>query len=158
MKRVSKVLLGTAVVAIGFVSLSAFGGHGFWHHGELTKEKAEHIATFMVDRMLDDVKATDQQRVQINAIKDQRVRDTVAFVQANKPVKAALLTAWESETPDAKAIHALIDQRIDALRTMAHQAVDDAMEVHQVLKPEQRATIAAHVREHVGCGAEEEKK
>ena len=44
---------------------------------------------------------------------------------------------------------ALVDARIDAMRTMAHEAVDAAAEVHATLTPEQRAQVSKRLRRHL---------
>jgi protein CpxP len=151
MTRTRKILAGAGLLVAGFVTLSAFGGHGGWGgHGELTPERAQRFATFMVDNMLDDVNATPQQRTQVHALKDQRVQDVVAFSQRNRAAKTELLKEWQSNQPDAKAVHALIDQRIDDLRAMAHRMADDGLELHHLLTPPQRAELAERAESHMG--------
>ena len=59
--------------------------------------------------------------------------------------------AWRErrDEPDAKKLHALVDERVDEMRALAHQAVDSAIELHGVLTPEQRAEIAKRVEERM---------
>jgi Spy/CpxP family protein refolding chaperone len=58
---------------------------------------------------------------------------------------AALLDAWKSETPDAAKLHALVDQRADEMRKLAHEAVDAGIEVHGILTPDQRAKLTKKI-------------
>ncbi len=150
MRRTGKIAVGVVVAAIGFVTLSAFGGPGHWRHGQFSEEHAQKFATFIVDKSLDDVNATDAQRTQINALKDQVVRDMSVAVKARKETAQKLLVQWESDKPDAKAVHAAIDERIEEMRKVAHQAADDALQVHEILTPGQRATLTAKIKSRMG--------
>ncbi len=65
--------------------------------------------------------------------------------QDGEPLHGEVLAQWESANPDRARLHALVDQRIDAMRAFAHQAVDAGIEVHGVLTPEQRAKLEKKV-------------
>ena len=56
---------------------------------------------------------------------------------------------WIKDEPDADRVHAIIDERIEAFRAVAHKAADEALATHALLTPEQRAEIGERIREHM---------
>jgi protein CpxP len=135
------VILGGATVLAGF----AGGCHG--HHGVHGRDPAAMAAfvTARVDDALDDLDATPAQRTRIHAIKDRLLAAARATHDGRDADHAALLAAWRSSNPDRAALLARVDARIDQLRALAHEAVDDAIEVHATLTPEQREKVARKV-------------
>jgi Spy/CpxP family protein refolding chaperone len=106
------------------------------------------MAAFVNNRLedaLDDLDATPQQRDRIHAIKDRLVESAKSAHLGTDDAHEALLAAWKSENPDAKQLHALVDERVDAMRALAHQAVDAGVEAHGVLTPEQRAKVTKKI-------------
>jgi Spy/CpxP family protein refolding chaperone len=139
-----KRTLATLVAgAAGLVLLSGFAG-GCGHHPR-TADEISAAVTSHVDDALDDLKATDAQRQQIHAIKDRLLAEGLALRQAGEPVHQEVLAQWNSANPDRARLHALVDERIDALRAFAHDAVDAGVDVHDVLTPEQRAQVTQKV-------------
>ena len=106
----------------------------------------QDCVTAHLDDALDDLKATDAQRAQIQALKDKLLKDGQALHQGQADAKKALLAQWDSATPDRAAVHALVDARIDAIRAFAHEAADAGLDLHGILTPEQRAQIAKKVQ------------
>lgn len=138
-----KILVTLAAAGLGLVALAALTGfrHGGWHRGH----SPEQVNAFVTDRLedaLDDLDATDAQRQQILAVKDRLLADGLAAREGHGQVKQELLAQWKSDRPDAARLHALVDARVDAMRALAHQAVDTGVEVHGILTPEQRAQLA----------------
>lgn len=132
----SRLLLAAGCLA-GLAVLGGFAG-GCGHR---PRDPAE-MAAFVKDRVddaLDDLSATDAQRQQVQAVADRLLASGRALHQDGEPLHAEIKAQWESPNPDRARLHALVDQRIDALRAFAHQAVDAGIEVHDVLTPEQRA-------------------
>ncbi len=139
-----KPIPSMTLALVAFALLTGFrgGGCGARHHDPAAMFRAH------VDDMLDDVNATDAQRAQIDAIADQLLMQGKTLAQGQKDARAALLAQWDAGQPDPAKVHALVDQRIDALRALAHQAADGAIQAHGILSPEQRAQISkkAHRR------------
>jgi hypothetical protein len=52
-----------------------------------------------------------------------------------------ILAQWRSDTPDAATLRAAVDREVDGLRARAHRALDDVLELHAILDPEQRADV-----------------
>ncbi len=125
--------------AVAVIALAGFGRCG----GPNPHDPAQRAAfvSDRVDDMLDDLNATDTQRQQIHAIKDRLLAQAAELHQEGEPLHGEILAQWQSATPDRTRLHALVDQRADAMRAFAHQAVDAAIEVHDILTPEQRAKL-----------------
>lgn len=142
---------GAAVMAVvaGATVLTGFAGgcHGHGRHGGHGRDPAAMAAavTEHVDEALDELDATPAQRTKIHEIKDRLLASAQTTHQGHEQDRAALLAAWRSPNPDRAALLARVDARIDAMRALAHEAVDDALEVHATLTPDQREKLAKKV-------------
>ena len=106
------------------------------------------VAAFVTERVedaLDDLDATPAQREKILAVKDRLLAEGTKLRADREALHAELLAAWKAETVDRARLHAIVDQRIEALRALAHSAADGAADAHDVLTPEQRAKVAKKV-------------
>lgn len=130
----------------GLAAVIALGGFG--RCGGPDRHDPAQMAAFVTDRvddMLDDLNATDAQRQQVHAIKDRLLAQGMEMHKDAEPLHGEVKAQWESATPDRARLHALVDQRFDAMRAFAHQAVDAGIEVHDILTPEQRAKLEKKV-------------
>jgi Spy/CpxP family protein refolding chaperone len=129
--------VGGLLVATGF----AAGCHrGPGAHRDPAKLAA--IVTERVDDALDDLDATAPQREKILAVKDRLLAEGLKLRGDRDALHAELLAMWKADAVDRARLHAIVDQRIDALRAFAHAAADGAADAHDVLTPEQRAKVA----------------
>lgn len=144
-KRIVAAVVGVAAVGL----LAGFGGKAaaYGRHHGMNPEKAYKFLTFKVDSALDDIKATPEQRAQINQVKDELFKEGGQLRADHDAVRALVMEQWDSPTVDAAKIHRTLDERIDAFRAMAHKAADGAIKVHDVLTPEQRAALKAKLPE-----------
>ncbi len=129
----------------GLVSLTAFAGGGWCHHGHRDPAQVAAMVTNRVEDALDDLNATPDQRTRILAVKDRMLAAAQQLHAGQKATHEAFETAWKSDAPDAAQLHALVDQRMDELRALAHQAVDAGVEVHGILTPDQRAKVTKKI-------------
>ena len=146
MRKTIGIAAGALLATVGFVALAGFGcGRGHGHgHGRDPAEVAAFV-TARVDDLLDDLDATPEQRARINAVKD-RMLEAGRQSHAGQPgTHEAVLAEWQSASPDAAKLHALVDQRIEAMRAFGHQAVDAGVEVHGILTPEQREKVTRKI-------------
>jgi periplasmic protein CpxP/Spy len=141
MKKLASVL---AVLAIGLGALTLTA---FRHHRD--PAQMEQMFTKRVQKMLDDVQATDAQRQQILAIKDKLVADGKALHASHADTRQKLLALWNSDQPDAGQVHALVDGRADAMKGFADEVADAMLQVHGILTPTQRAKVGAKLQEHL---------
>lgn len=133
------------VGALSFVLLTGFGGC----RRDTPEERARHvdrIAHHVVDDVMDDVDANDDQRARVQKLADGVVKDVVPLIEQHPAVRAELWTQWSSKQPDAKRVHAIVDDRVDAVRGLLHKVADAVLEVHSILTPEQRAEITSEWR------------
>ncbi|HET9451820.1 MAG TPA: Spy/CpxP family protein refolding chaperone [Aggregicoccus sp.] len=141
------------VAAAGLAAVVLLGGfavqaHGHWgRHGP---ERLRQLVSWRVDDTLDDLEATRAQRQAIHGIKDRLLGSGQRLMEAQKGTHAQVLAQLESPTPDARALHALVDARMDAMRAFAHEAADAALQAHGVLEPAQRQALAKQLRERHG--------
>ncbi len=143
-----KLLVIAVALAVGLVTLTAFRHAGSGGHRDPAR-----MAAFVKNRVtdaLDDVDATPQQRQQILGIVDQVLAKAQAAHQGQPDAHQQLLAAWKSDSPDPAQLHALVDQRVDAMRALAHEAVDAGVQVHGILTPAQRAKITAKLERRMG--------
>jgi Spy/CpxP family protein refolding chaperone len=102
----------------------------------------------MLDRMLDDVKATDSQRERLHQIAEAARADLESTGAAARTDHARLVELFAQPTVDAAALEALRQQmlaRHDQVTRRLNVAMLDAA---QVLTPEQRRQFAEQVRLH----------
>jgi protein CpxP len=121
------------------------------HHAQSSKhpERAYKLISSRVDSVLDEVDASAAQRDKVHDIKDQVYGD---FKTLRKSVKKANLAAFEElkkDDPDAKKLHALVDDRMDEMRDAMHEAADSLIELHGVLSPKQRQELTDMLEERV---------
>jgi periplasmic protein CpxP/Spy len=142
-----KVLAFAAAVALGLsaiVALAAFRGH--FH-----RDPAE-MAAFVsrrLDDALDDLDASPQQRTQIHALADKLLADAQTLRAGRQEVRRELVAQWDAATPDRAKVHAIVDQQIDQLRALAHEAADAAVDAHGILNADQRAKISKKLHRHL---------
>jgi periplasmic protein CpxP/Spy len=149
-----KTFLGVMGVGLaglaGIVLLTGFhGGCGGRGHGH-DPAAIQAMVTEHLDDMLDDLDATPAQRERIQAVKDRLLANGLAMRGARQAAVQEVLAQWKSDQPDVARLHALVDERVDAFRTFAHEAVDGAVEVHGTLTPEQRAKITKKAERRMG--------
>ncbi len=141
MKKIVSTLAVLAVLASGTLALTAFRGH----HDPAQFEK--HV-TSRIEGLLDDVHATDAQRQQIHALTDQLLAKAKALRASHAGAHQELLAQWQADKPDAAKVHALVDGRADAMKQLADEVADAALQVHDILTPEQRAIVSQKLQHH----------
>jgi protein CpxP len=141
MKERMPILLALAAV---FALLTGFHG-GCSPGAHADPARIDRLVTAHIDDALDDLKATDAQRAQVHVLKSQLLQDGQKFAAGQREARKALVAQWDAAQPDAAQVHALIDARIDALRALAHETADSAIQLHGILTAEQRAQISKKI-------------
>jgi Spy/CpxP family protein refolding chaperone len=141
------LIAGSAVLAV--VLLSGFRGGHFG--GPRDPERVKQMITWRMDDRLEDLKATEEQKQALHGLKDSLFEDGKRLFEENKGARAQMLEQWESANPDARAVHSLVDARVDAFRAFAHKVADAALEAHRILTPEQRQQVTGELREHMNA-------
>jgi Spy/CpxP family protein refolding chaperone len=135
------------MVALGVGTLVLLGGAGKAAAHRMHGGHMEGMFGRRLEAMLDEVKATPEQRQQITAIKDELVEKRKALWATKKATHQEMLAQWESANPDLGAIHARIDERAKEMSAFAHEVADALGKAHAILTPEQRAQLATKWRE-----------
>ena len=133
-----------AVVTVGLVvGASAFAfAHG-GRHGMMKR-----FVSAAIDDALESAKVTAEQRTAIHAARD---RVFAAFEQHRRTRTdrlAEALALFEADQVDPARVDALRQQGEDEHRRIAEAVSQALVEVHDVLTPEQRRTLADYVRSH----------
>jgi protein CpxP len=139
-------IAGGLILSAGFVTGCHRGPGG--HHRD-PAETAKFV-TERVDDALDDLDATPVQREKIHAVKDKLLIDGAKLRGDHDALRTELLGIWKSDQVDRARLHAIVDQRIDALRTFAHAAADGAADTHDALTPAQREKLAKKAERRMG--------
>lgn len=125
-------------VAVSSVGMSACGGGA-------RGERLEKMVQWRVDDALDELDATAAQRERVQAL----TRDTLAAArplgEQAQAARTTLIAEWKSSKPDSTRVHQLVDAQLESVRAFAHQLVDRAVEVHQLLTPAQRDQISGRL-------------
>ncbi|MCY1081222.1 Spy/CpxP family protein refolding chaperone [Archangium lansingense] len=146
------LVAGSAVLA--FVLLTGFrGGHFGGGHfgGPRDPERVKQMISWRLDDRLEELNATEDQKQAIHGLKDSLFEDGKRLFEENKGARTQMLDQWESANPDSRAVHSMVDARVDAFRAFAHKVADAALEAHRILTPEQRQQVTGHVREHMNA-------
>ena len=130
------------VAVLGTVTLSAWampGGHGGGHGGP---GMGMMMGGRGLERMLDGVNASAEQRTQIKAIAERARTDMQAQREAGKATRQQMLTLFAQPTVDANAAEALRAQMLEQHDQSSRRMMQAMLEVSRVLTPEQRKQLA----------------
>lgn len=132
-------LVGAAllVAVLGTVTLSARampGGHG-GGMGMMMGGRG-------LERMLDGVNATAEQRTQIKAIAERTMADMKTQREAGKGAREQMIKLFAQPTVDANAVEALRAQMLQQHDQRSRRMTQAMIEVSRVLTPEQRKQLA----------------
>ncbi|HSB62297.1 MAG TPA: periplasmic heavy metal sensor [Vicinamibacteria bacterium] len=134
---------GVAVSLAAGAGAVAYGTHAGMRHGIMKRMIAAGL-----DEALDQAQVTPQQRATIHAARD-RVFASLEGVHADRRQHLEeVLGLFEAEQVDAarvEALHREAEAARERMRAVIHEAI---VEVHGVLTPAQRKTLADHVRAH----------
>jgi periplasmic protein CpxP/Spy len=137
------------VAVLGSVTLSAWamphgGGHGA--HG------GPGMGMMMfggrgLERMLDGVNATAEQRTQIKAIAERAATDLKAQREAGKGTREQFMSLFTQPTVDANAAEALRAQTLQQHDQASRRVLSAMIEISRVLTPEQRKQLAERMQQ-----------
>ena len=140
-------LAGTAllVAVLGTATLSAWampGGHGGGHGGHGGPGMGMMMGGRGLERMLDGVNASAEQRTQIKAIADRAMADMKAQRETGKGTREQMMKLFAQPTVDANAVEALRAQKMQQHDQSSRRMTQAMLEVSRVLTPEQRKQLA----------------
>jgi len=100
-----------------------------------------------LDRVLDRINATQQQRRRIHQIKANLINQVAPLRKERRAAARAALAEWNSANPDRQKLHRRVDRNLELVRAFAHLAVDRAIEVHATLTPQQRTQVVDLIKQ-----------
>jgi Spy/CpxP family protein refolding chaperone len=134
------------MIALG--ALAILVGAGAWAHGRAGRNMQQMI-TKRVAAMEDLIKATPQQRAQI-----EQSRDTILnALQARRQQKGQqqthekLMQLLTADKVNPNDLYAVANRHAQAIQDMAKVIVPEIVKVHDVLTPAQRQTLAQKAQE-----------
>ncbi len=143
-----KKIAAIGVVAIATVAvLAGFAAAGRFEHRD--PKKAYEFITRKVNHMMDEIKATDAQRTQINQLKDKLFNEGMELRKSERGLRQELFANWDAAEINGSEVNAQVDKRIDAFRAFAHDAVNASIQLHDILTPEQRAQLKQQMSQHL---------
>ncbi|MCP5153242.1 MAG: periplasmic heavy metal sensor [Ectothiorhodospiraceae bacterium] len=146
-------LTGALATHAGDAFAHGRGGDGMWsEHGKRHGERGHGGADFMrkrIERMLDAVEATPDQRAAVDAALDELQTTLGPMRERGMEQREKLMTALAAPQVDREAIEALRREHL-ALSEGRSRAITDAIvEVAEALTPEQRAQALERMRERM---------
>jgi len=148
----NKKILISALLGVTAIALLAGFGPGHRGGSPFDPERAYRFISFRVESKLDDLKATDAQRKQVNALKEDLFNEGKKLHEGQETARQELMAQWDSERVDSNRVHRIVDERVDAFRAFAHKAVESAIRLHDTLSTEQRAQLKADMPHPGGRG------
>lgn len=155
-RRLRALVLGTVLLGVGAASGFAAGsvsGMPFWmlnaatHHG-LNPERVAKRIDHRVDRMLNRVDASQEQRDKVSGIVKGAFNDLTALGINPWDARQKALTLLRADTVDPAAFEALRAEQISTADAASKRVVQALTEAAQVLTPEQRRELADRWERH----------
>ncbi|MGD9045807.1 MAG: Spy/CpxP family protein refolding chaperone [Desulfobacterales bacterium] len=105
----------------------------------------EHKAEFMVDYIAETIDATDEQRAQLDGIKDEFVAKAKEMHEQKEAMHAAFMAELRKEEISRETLDGLIDQKRAQMEEFVNLAMDRLIEFHKTLSAEQREKLATKI-------------
>ena len=121
-----------------------FGGPGMRHEGGMMGFMG---GGRMIERMLDGVYATEAQRTQIRQIAENARKEMQSQHDNRAALRDEAMQLFAQPTVDARAADALRQKMLARHEAGSKVAMQAMLEISRVLTPEQRATLAARMKE-----------
>jgi periplasmic protein CpxP/Spy len=137
------------VAVLGSVTLSAWampgGGHG-GHGSHGAMHGGGHGMMMMggrgLERLLDSVNASAEQRTQVKAIAERAATDLKSQRDAGQGTRQQMMALFTQPVVDANAVEALRAQQMQRHDQASRRMTQAMVEVSRVLTPEQRKQLA----------------
>jgi esterase/lipase superfamily enzyme len=105
----------------------------------------QHKAEFMVDYIAETIDATDEQRAQLDGIKDEFVAKAKEMHDQKAAMHAAFMAELRKEELSPETLNDLIDQKRAQMDEIINLALDRLIEFHKTLSAEQREKMVAKI-------------
>ena len=105
----------------------------------------EGKAEFMVDYIAETLDVTDEQRAQLDGIKDEFIAKTKEMHAQKEAMHAAFMAELRKEEISPENLKDLIDQKRAQMDEIINLAMDRLIEFHKTLSAEQREKLATKI-------------
>ena len=132
-----------AIIGIAAVACAALAGVAIAANRMANRDpnRAYQHITSKVDKLMNEINATDAQRAQINQLKDKLFQEGMSLRQNRQSLRQQLFANWDAAQVNASDVHAQVDKQVDAWRAFAHDAADASIQLHDLLTPDQRTQL-----------------
>lgn len=134
------------VLAVGMGYHGPHGGHHMMGGGGFMGGSPERVDR-MVERMLEGIDATEQQRTQIRQIAQAAAKDLQGQREAGRKLHEQMRTLFTQPTVDAAAVESLRQQSVAHMDAVSRRTTQAMVDAARVLTPEQRAQIGQRMAE-----------
>lgn len=132
-----------AVAALALPRALAWGHHRFGR--PTSPEQLTEKLTFGLDHLLDEVDATDDQRVRAEALVEQRAPELFALMTEGRALRGELKQAMLADKLDRARLDA-VRTKIDVVASkVADTGLDTVYQLAEVLTPAQRKQLADRI-------------
>jgi periplasmic protein CpxP/Spy len=140
-KRIALALGIAGVLGGATAALAAANGH--------RGRNFQTMITNRVNRLLDEVGATPEQRQTINQVKDDALAKLAQKRQQHANEHAQWMSALTADQVDVNALNAAADQKAQEMASTAKEIIIPALvKVHDTLTPAQRQKLAEVIQSH----------
>jgi protein CpxP len=139
------------VLGAGAAALAWAGHHGMGplggHHGHFGAKFARLHVEMVLDRALRVAEATPDQREKVDAIVEKAFAEHARHHDQHKALKGQALEILSADVIDRARLEELRARHMQVAQQGSRQLVTVLADVAEVLTPEQRQKLAAHVKE-----------
>ena len=105
----------------------------------------EGKAEFMIDYIAETLDLTDEQRVQLDGIKDEFIAKAKEMHAQKEVMHAAFMAELRKEEISRETLNGLIDQKRAQMEEFVNLALDRLIEFHKTLSSEQREKMVEKI-------------
>lgn len=158
----SVVVVGALMATLSGVNAWADRGQGHEHQAREHRGHGMHAVAHrhggdgmgsmmpggrMLERLLDDVKATDTQRTQIDKIQSSAREDIARLHEQHSKLRQQTVQLLTAPTVDTAAIEKVRQQMLQQHDAISKRMLTAMVDSSKVLTPEQRSTLSARLKE-----------
>ena len=130
---------GLTIALTGVLILGALVFSGCRSHSHEVK------AEFMIAYIAETLDLTNEQRAQLDGIKDEFIAKAREMHAQKEAMHAAFMAELRKEEISREALSGIIDQKRAQMDEIVNLAMDRLVEFHKTLSPEQREKLVAKV-------------
>ncbi len=149
-------LAGIGAALAGALTLGACH-HGGWHghhhpgmHGQMDPQEAARRIDKTVNWVLDDVKASPEQKQRVAEIAKAAMNDLMPLREQHRAARARAVELLAQPVIDRAAAEQLRAQELQLAETLSKRVTQALLDAAEVLTPEQRGQLAQQWKKRMG--------